>query len=102
MSGCAGWAVLVSSEPARDACRGTAPVIDRFTVWRDGAQAVWLGPAGATILSDRATRGTRPWVPPVPEPRRRTTNLPVAEKERLGPVPAANTDEAAPPADPGP
>jgi competence protein ComEC len=31
--------------------------------------AIWLGPAGATILTDRAARGDRPWVPPPPKPR---------------------------------
>jgi competence protein ComEC len=57
--------LLISAEPIRNAC----PVgrrIDRFTVWREGAQAVWLRQEGAVILSDRANRGARPWVLPLP------------------------------------
>jgi competence protein ComEC len=57
--------LLVSAEPIRGACR-TVPVIDRFSVFRDGAHAAWLRPEGAVLLSDRANRGDRPWVAPVP------------------------------------
>lgn len=64
---CAGVALVLSAEPVRGRCPGV-PVIDRFTVWREGAQAVRLGPGGAAILSDRAARGERPWVPPPPRP----------------------------------
>jgi competence protein ComEC len=61
---CAEAAVLISPEPLRRRCAGTdVPRIDRFTVWREGAQAVWLDPAGVRIVSDRAWRGARPWVP---------------------------------------
>jgi competence protein ComEC len=44
-------------------------LVDRFTVWRQGAAAVWLEPGGARMLTDRQYRGARPWVPP--DPRRR-------------------------------
>jgi len=64
---CASAALVVSAEPVRGRC--AAPVIDRFAVWRQGAQAVWLEPGGPRILSDRAARGDRPWVPPPPLPR---------------------------------
>ncbi|MFL1463268.1 ComEC/Rec2 family competence protein [Roseococcus sp. DSY-14] len=60
--------VLLSPEPVRGRCEGTQ-VVDRFAVWRDGAHAVWLEPGGARVLSDRAHRGERPWVPPRPRPR---------------------------------
>ncbi len=61
---CAEVAVVVSAEPARDACPGLAPtLVDRFTVWREGAAAIWLEPGGARVLTDRAERGDRPWVP---------------------------------------
>jgi competence protein ComEC len=32
---------------------------------------VWLEPSGVRILTDRAERGQRPWVPPPPTPRAR-------------------------------
>jgi len=54
--------LLISAEPIRLSCAPRIPWIDRFSVWRDGAHAVWLRPNGTTILSDRASRGERPWV----------------------------------------
>jgi competence protein ComEC len=45
-------------------------MVDRFTVWREGAQAIRLRADSAHIVSDRATRGARPWVPPPPMPGR--------------------------------
>lgn len=57
-------ALVVSAEPVQLGC--TVPVIDRFTVYRSGAQAAWLGPDGVRVLSDRANRGDRPWVIPLP------------------------------------
>ncbi|WP_343894846.1 ComEC/Rec2 family competence protein [Craurococcus roseus] len=64
---CAGAPLVVSAEPVRGRC--AARVVDRFSVWRDGAHAVWLEPAGPRVLSDREARGARPWVPPQPKPR---------------------------------
>jgi competence protein ComEC len=75
--------LLVSAEPIRLRC--PTPRIDRFSAWRDGAHAVWLEPGGVRIISDRAYRGARPWVPPMPAPRRRSTLKP-AETETLPPV----------------
>ncbi len=71
-------ALLVSPVPARSACR-TLPRIDRFTVWRDGAQAVWIGPERIIVRSDRDERGTRPWIP-IPG-KRRVPALPMAQVE---------------------
>ncbi len=59
-----GAALVVSAEPVSLHCE--VPVIDRFTVYRTGAQAVWLRPDGVRVLSDRENRGDRPWVIPVP------------------------------------
>ena len=74
---CADAAVVVSAAPARDACLSPAPLlVDRFTVWREGAAAIWLEPGGARILTDRAERGDRPWVPQAQA--RRGTELPAA------------------------
>jgi competence protein ComEC len=57
-------ALVISAEPVELHCE--VPKIDRFTVYREGAQAVWLGPGGVRVVSDRAYRGERPWVIPVP------------------------------------
>lgn len=62
-------ALLVAAEPIRGRCPGT-PWVDRFSVWREGPHAVWLRPGEAPrVVSDRAWRGVRPWVPPPPRPR---------------------------------
>ena len=82
-AGCGDADVVVSPEPARGACPGSIPLIDRFTAWRNGAHAVWLAAGRAEILSDRAYRGARPWAPPPPQPRRETPALPMAERETL-------------------
>ena len=74
---CTGVALVVSAEPARAACP-SLPRIDRFSVWRDGAHAVWLRGGVATVLSDRQWRGDRPWVPPPPATARTGTALPLA------------------------
>jgi competence protein ComEC len=65
---CGDAALVVSPEPLRGRCR-PAPVIDRFSVWRDGAHAAWFTRDGVRVVSDRSLRGDRPWVAPVPEPR---------------------------------
>ena len=60
--------LLVSQEPVRLRCEDSDPwIVDRFTVWRDGAQAIWLGKQGVRVVSDRDARGRRPWVPPPPD-----------------------------------
>ena len=80
---CDGVALVVSAEPARGVCRG-AGLLDRFSVWRDGAHAVWLnGDSAPTVVSDRMNRGSRPWVPGLPVARRVMPNLPVAPNEPL-------------------
>jgi competence protein ComEC len=65
---CGAVAVIISAEPIRQRCRQSI-LIDRFSVWRNGPHAIWLLPSGAQIVSDRAWRGDRPWVPPPPLPR---------------------------------
>lgn len=61
--------IVVSAEPIRLRCYNRLPFVDRFSVWRNGAHAIWLDPAGIRILSDREVRGDRPWVPPMPVPK---------------------------------
>ena len=69
--------VILSPEPVRGGCPGSQ-VVDRFSVWRDGAHAVWLAPS--RLVSDRDWRGDRPWVPARPTPRAQTQEAP-AETE---------------------
>jgi competence protein ComEC len=76
---CGSAPLLVAAEPIRPRC-GASTTIDRFTVWRDGAQLVRLGPGGPVVVSDRAWRGARPWVPPPPLPGRPEA-LPLAPRE---------------------
>lgn len=61
-------AVLVLSPvPLRGACDAPGvTVIDRFTVWHDGAVAAWLTPGGVRLRTDRQAQGNRPWVAPWP------------------------------------
>jgi len=68
---CGAVAVIISAEPIRQRCRQSL-LIDRFSVWRNGPHAVWLSPTGVQVISDRAWRGVRPWVPPPPLPRAAT------------------------------
>ena len=72
--------VILSPEPVRGRCEASQ-VVDRFAVWRDGAHAVWLTPDGPRVLSDRAHRGDRPWVPPRPRPRAQQSEDAMAETE---------------------
>ncbi len=75
---CARVALLLSPMPAHRTCLDR-PRIDRFTVWREGAQSVWIGRDGVRVLSDHADRGARPWIP-VPG-RRAVPHLPMARTE---------------------
>jgi competence protein ComEC len=79
-AGCDQVSVIISAEPARRLCLKPWPKLaDRFTVWRDGSVAIWLDPGSARVLTDRAERGDRPWVPGPPKPRQAApTTLPPA------------------------
>jgi competence protein ComEC len=89
---CGTAAVVVATEPVRPRC-ATALTLDRFELWRNGAHAVRLTGAGAEVLSDRAWRGERPWVPPVPLPGR-------PEPLPLAPLDGIVTDRIQPAAEP--
>ena len=92
--GCAEASVIVSAEPARGLCPRPWPaLVDRFTVWRYGATAIWLDGGHARIVTDRAWRGTRPWVAPLPLPRKQSVpSLPAAKTETGPLLPPAETD----------
>ncbi|MEJ5142444.1 ComEC/Rec2 family competence protein [Gluconobacter albidus] len=74
---CDGVSLFISASPARKGC-ADVPSIDRFSVWRDGAYAVFAGRA-LMIVSDRSWRGNRLWVPPVGW--HGMPNLPLAQSE---------------------
>lgn len=76
---CAAVPLILSAEPVRGRC--AAQVVDRFAVWRNGPHAIWLDPAGVRVVSDRAVRGSRPWVPPPPLPRGTASSDPPAATE---------------------
>jgi competence protein ComEC len=67
-SGCPQAVLIVSPVPLRASCQGQpVRVIDRFTVWREGAVAAWLTRSHLYLRTDRQVQGNRPWVPPWPE-----------------------------------
>jgi len=66
-SGCPQATLIVSPVPLRGSCRGSGIVIDRFTVWRNGAIAAWLTNSHVTLKTDRQMEGSRPWDAPWPE-----------------------------------
>ena len=80
-----GAALVVSPAPIRLSCDHRVAQIDRFTVWRNGAHAVWFNGAEPVMLSDRAYRGDRPWVPQIPTSGRLPPGplLPVAVADDL-------------------
>lgn len=95
--GCGDVSVIVSAEPARGLCPRPWPaLVDRFTVWRYGAAAIWLDGRHARILTDRTYRGVRPWVPPPPVPRARP--VPALPPARTDAEPAVAEPTVAEPA----
>lgn len=54
--------VVVSLVPVRGGCPSAARVIDRFDLWRGGAQALWFEGDDVRIASVAVQRGHRPWV----------------------------------------
>ena len=68
-------ALVLATVPLRLGC--DVAVIDRFSVWREGAHAVWLDPQGLRIVTDRATRGDRRWVSPLPTRSRQQPGRPL-------------------------
>ena len=78
--------VVLAPMPARLRCPARAgPVaIDRFSVWREGAYAVWLEPGGVRAVSEQMVRGDRPWAPR-PGHARSLAGLTMAPTEPLPP-----------------
>ncbi len=57
---CARAQILVSAVPVGRRCSGPLLAVDRFDVLRNGAYAVWLGPA-LRVETVEGERGMRPW-----------------------------------------
>ncbi len=62
---CTGVALAISSKPLRGGC-GATPIIDRFSVFENGATAAWVRGGVVLVLTDRQVQGARPWVLPYP------------------------------------
>ncbi len=64
--------MVIATRPVRDICAGgSAIVIDRFDVWREGAHAITIEADGAlSIETVRDRRGDRPWTPARPRSRK--------------------------------
>ena len=59
---CAIATILISRVPVRKRhCTGPKIAIDRFDLWREGAHALWLTPAGIQVKSVADTNSRRPW-----------------------------------------
>ena len=94
---CGQVSVIVSAEPARGLCPRPWPrLVDRFTVWRDGSAAIWLERDGAIVVTDRAERGDRPWVPAPPKPHKAPVpDLPPAQSDSGVPLKQAFASDPA-------
>lgn len=72
---CAEADILVTGFPLRGRCRSVKLRIDRFSVWRKGAHALYIDGEAIRIETARDLQGERPWVI-MPEPRRKDTSRP--------------------------
>jgi len=70
---CAEADILVAAFPLRGRCRSVPLRIDRFSVWRSGAHALYIDDDAIRIDTARDLQGLRPWTI-VPEPRRKDTS----------------------------
>jgi competence protein ComEC len=70
---CADADILVAAFPLRGRCRSVPLRIDRFSVWRSGAHALYVDDGAIRVETARGLQGLRPWTI-VPEPRRKDTS----------------------------
>ncbi|MSO65248.1 MAG: hypothetical protein EXQ85_05530 [Alphaproteobacteria bacterium] len=54
--------VVISLVPIRRRCQAPELVVDRFSLWRSGAHAIWLRPSGVRVEATADRRGRHPWV----------------------------------------
>lgn len=55
--------ILLSSVPVRIDCTSPDVVIDRFGLWREGTDAIYLKMGGVRVDTVQQYRGSRPWSP---------------------------------------
>jgi competence protein ComEC len=65
--------ILIAAFPLRARCRSVPLRIDRFSVWRAGAHALYIDDGAVRVETARGLQGLRPWTI-VPEPRRKDTS----------------------------
>jgi hypothetical protein len=53
--------VLIAQYPLRKRCKGQLATIDRFDLWRNGAQALRIAATGVEITTAKGLQGERPW-----------------------------------------
>lgn len=59
---CAAANLIISRVPvSRRRCTGPVEIIDRFSVWRNGAHALWLSADGIRTENAATRGGKRPW-----------------------------------------
>ena len=83
--------LVIAIEPGATASCPFVPAMNRAAVFREGAVAIWLAPDGLRVLTDRDSRGARPWVPPSDRPSDAPL-LPPAALDALPDSPAARPD----------
>lgn len=76
---CAGIDMLISTAPLRQSCPNVPIRLDRFTAWRNGAEAVFVGRRGIRVVTGREKQGARPWV--LKPGGHGMPNLPLAQAE---------------------
>jgi competence protein ComEC len=65
--------ILIAAFPLRARCRSVPLRIDRFSVWRSGAHALYVDGGTLRLETARGLQGLRPWTI-VPEARRKDTS----------------------------
>jgi competence protein ComEC len=53
--------ILIAQYPLRKRCKGQLATIDRFDLWRNGAQALRITDIGVEIQTAKGLQGERPW-----------------------------------------
>lgn len=87
---CGGRDIVIAAFPLRGRCGTAAVRIDRFDVWRSGAQAIFVEAGGMRIETAAQGTGARPWnVTPVARRTIRTAPLSAPRRGR----PASSDDK---------
>lgn len=81
---CAEADILIAAFPLRGRCRSVPLRIDRFSVWRSGAHALYVDDGAVRVDTARGLQGLRPWTI-TPEPRRKDTSRDPTQGAQLRP-----------------